>query len=150
MRTAEIFYGLKCDRCRQAYSDGDDHEYFSDGAEEHATDDEWIHRNGKYYCPNCYTIDEETDDEVIKEKIPSQVFDVLKLCTNHVFNSRGVFKEEENSFIIHGYLKGKTIDTLVVDMIRYIANPMSISVEVKEGKYSNNQVEISLLKTQQK
>jgi hypothetical protein len=79
MITKAIFYGLKCDRCGEVYEDGEGHTHWpdEDSAVEFAIgfdeESEWIEEDGKHYCPECYTVDEETDEVKILPPIPAHV-----------------------------------------------------------------------------
>lgn len=55
-------YTVECDRCKK--TSGEDSEYAGwgdkDYAVEEAMSDDWIeHTDGKHYCPDCYTINDE-------------------------------------------------------------------------------------------
>lgn len=63
-------YVVSCDRCEEYYEDlaTDTQQCFLDleTANKIVQENEW-HKNGdKYYCRNCYTIDEDTDEVTIK------------------------------------------------------------------------------------
>lgn len=63
-------YGVECDRCKKMYEDGftgisfwaDENEAFNNAQE----NSDWTEVNGKHYCPNCFTVDEETGKITIK------------------------------------------------------------------------------------
>lgn len=67
MITKVMCYGVRCDRCGKAYEDYDDHLVWSDEgwAEEQALNDEWIDVDFKHFCPDCYKVDEKTDENII-------------------------------------------------------------------------------------
>ena len=69
MIIAEVFYGVECDRCGKVY-DGADYGYYDDmdSALEYAKEDEWLEIGGKHYCPDCYVVDEDTEE--VKKKPP--------------------------------------------------------------------------------
>lgn len=79
MITTAIFYGIKCDRCGEQYEDCDDHTHWpnEESAIEFAINYDkeggWIERDGKHYCPGCYTVNEETDEEFLLPPIPINV-----------------------------------------------------------------------------
>ncbi len=65
----ETCYGLICDRCEQVF----EHPFTGyslwtnqSAPIEESTDRDWIEHEGKHYCPECYIIDEETDEITIK------------------------------------------------------------------------------------
>lgn len=66
----KTYYELYCDRCRKQLTDGDVTAYNSESdlmfvAEE----SEWKTIDGKHYCPDCYEVDEETDEYVPKKGV---------------------------------------------------------------------------------
>lgn len=61
----EYFYNIQCDRCGKLANE----ELWRNDvgfAKEDADESEFIEVEGKHYCPDCYTIDDE-DNIVIKE-----------------------------------------------------------------------------------
>lgn len=63
----ETFYAVSCDRCNDM-SQGDEYNFFIDEntALEESIENEYIEHQGKHYCPDCYTVDEDTDEITIK------------------------------------------------------------------------------------
>ena len=61
----ECFYNVECDRCGKLANEElwKDDEAF---AKEEAVDSGFIEVDGKHYCPDCYTIDDE-DNIVVKK-----------------------------------------------------------------------------------
>ena len=100
MIVPEIFYGVKCDRCKEIFEAGD-HAYYSDKSSvlDEALDYAWIEQNGKHYCPNCYAQDEETDEITIRPDIPEAVKKIQKFILNITRNSHNT-REKEDSFEI--------------------------------------------------
>lgn len=98
MIVQEIFYGVKCDRCREIYEAGD-YAYYSEknSVIEDATDNDWIEQNGKHYCPDCYTLDEETDEIIINPDIPDVVNKIQKFIL-HITRNNPETREKEDSF----------------------------------------------------
>ena len=60
---------ITCDNCKETFMD--DHTGFSiyvdeNGAHDAADNDGWYSEDGKHYCPDCHTIDDE-DNLIINE-----------------------------------------------------------------------------------
>lgn len=65
---------ISCDNCGEVYSD--DHSGFSifldEGtANEYADNDSWHSDNGKHYCPDCHTIND--DDEIVIDESKKKI-----------------------------------------------------------------------------
>jgi hypothetical protein len=63
-------YGAKCDRCQKLFEDeftGYSLWCEKDRLLEEMYDSGWVDYSGKYYCPNCYKINKETDEIIIKK-----------------------------------------------------------------------------------
>lgn len=80
MITTEVLYGCQCDRCSEVYEDSNGYQLHADKheAETDALENGWGELNGKHYCENCHTIDEETDEVIIKSPYPKSVKKVEK------------------------------------------------------------------------
>ena len=61
----QYFYNVECDRCGKL-SDEEHWRVDEDLSKENADESGFIEVDGKHYCPDCYTIDDE-DNIVIKE-----------------------------------------------------------------------------------
>ena len=63
-------YSIQCDCCKRVGVEDSDYAGWNDksAAWEEADNYEWIEHEGKHYCPNCYTIDED-GNITIKEKV---------------------------------------------------------------------------------
>lgn len=64
-------YAVFCDRCGKQFIDtctGFGAWVDKETAREYACDEDWVHIGDKIYCPDCYEIDEETDEYVLKNK----------------------------------------------------------------------------------
>ena len=60
-----IYYDIICDRCGKSFSEESEMCYTDkDSALMVAEQSEWIDINGKHYCPDCYELDEVTDEYV--------------------------------------------------------------------------------------
>ena len=63
-----IYYDIICDRCGKSLINESGLCYPDTGsAELIALNSEWIMKDGKHYCPDCYELDEETDEYVPKK-----------------------------------------------------------------------------------
>ena len=61
------YYDIICDRCDKSLTDESEMRYLDkDIALKFAEQSDWIEINGKNYCPDCYELDEETDEYVEK------------------------------------------------------------------------------------
>ena len=62
------YYDIICDRCGKSLINESETCYpDKDSAEMFAEQSEWVEINGKDYCPDCYELDEETDEYVPKK-----------------------------------------------------------------------------------
>lgn len=55
-------YGYSCDHCKELFDDGHGHSYWKEKEDlmEWMKNDEWWREiDGKWYCGNCYTMNEE-------------------------------------------------------------------------------------------
>ena len=63
------YYDIICDRCGKSFIDESETCYpDKDSAEMFAEESEWVEINGKDYCPDCYELDEITDEYVPKKE----------------------------------------------------------------------------------
>ena len=59
------YYDIICDRCGKSFSEESEMCYTDkESALMVAEQSEWIDINGKHYCPDCYELDEVTDEYV--------------------------------------------------------------------------------------
>ena len=62
------YYDIICDRCGKSLTKESEMCYpDTESAEMVAMDNEWKKIGGKYYCADCYNLDEDTDEYVPKE-----------------------------------------------------------------------------------
>ena len=60
-----IYYDIICDHCGKSLTNEINICFPDTGsAEMTAKDSEWLTIGGKHYCPDCYELDEETDEYV--------------------------------------------------------------------------------------
>ena len=63
------YYDIICDRCGKSLTEESEMCYpDKDSALMVAEQSEWVEINGKHYCPDCYELDEETDEYVPKKE----------------------------------------------------------------------------------
>ena len=63
-----IYYDIICDCCGKSLTEESETCYpDKDSALMVAEQSEWMDINGKHYCPDCYELDEVTDEYVPKE-----------------------------------------------------------------------------------
>ena len=63
-----IYYDIICDRCGKSLIEESEMCYpDKDSALMVAEQSEWIDINGKHYCPDCYELNEVTDEYVPKK-----------------------------------------------------------------------------------
>ena len=61
----KTYHDIICDRCGKSFSEESEMCYTDkDSALMVAEQSEWIDINGKHYCPDCYELDEVTDEYV--------------------------------------------------------------------------------------
>lgn len=61
----------KCDNCGEVYDNGDFIPSTGDEVEMESiigNDSDWIKDNGKYYCPECYELDDDGYPTINKNK----------------------------------------------------------------------------------
>ncbi len=140
----EIMYGIRCDRCREIYENGNDYTVSSDKEEmvQDAIDDDWHTEGKRHYCPNCYTRhpQEDSDDDkiVVKPLIHHSFFsfwNMLKTITHNYYN----FSEDDENYYLTNQHCYNHIDyhrTAILNDIIY-----DFRVEYKEPKVKFQQFE---------
>ena len=131
MIKAEILYTVECDRCKGLLDDGE-FQYWveTDMAVDRAKDSEWLIKGNKHYCPKCYTLNDE-DEEEIKSPIPEQVFELQKFLS--LVTKRGctvTVKEENNCFVLSALLGTNTLSDTATKMICSITLSFVIYISV--------------------
>lgn len=93
----EIFYGIKCDRCGTINNETDTAFWNDEStAENQANDDEWNSTiPGKHYCPNCFTVNEETEEVTIKPPFPESVKRIEKFIDTITKNCAEVHEKDD-------------------------------------------------------
>ena len=131
MIKAEILYTVECDRCKGLLNDGE-FQYWveTDMAVDRAKDSEWLIKGKKHYCPKCYTLNDD-DEEEIKSPIPEQVFELQKFLS--LIAKRGCtvkIEEENNCFVLSVLLNTNTISDTATKMICSITMSFVIYISV--------------------
>lgn len=68
MIISDTFYAIKCDNCDKINENYDGISFWSDESVAKEMADDWINENGKDYCQDCYSYDDE-DNLIIKPKV---------------------------------------------------------------------------------
>lgn len=90
----EIFYGVKCDRCGKIHNDGD-HEFWNDehSPVEYAMDSDWIEKENKHYCDDCYELSDEAGEILVYEEWPKELKTLVTFVDKIIKGwSRNVFE----------------------------------------------------------
>ena len=129
MIIAEVFYGVKCDRCGKVY-DGADYGYYNDmdSALEYAKEDEWLEIGGKHYCPNCYVVDEDTE-EVKKRPPRCQHLKSLESFINDFLAHHAHVIESDDDYEV--LFHGKALSIMDEEYIRKMLGSNLISLQCK-------------------
>ena len=142
MIKAEVLYTVQCDRCREILEDGE-FQYWvgADMAVDRAKDSEWLIKGNKHYCPECYTLNDD-DEEEIKSPIPEQVFELQKFMS--LIAKRGCtvkIEEENNCFVLSVLLITNTISDTTTKMICSITLSSEVYISVV-----NSQLIVKIMK----
>ena len=129
MIIAEVFYAVKCDRCGKVY-DGADYGYYNDidSSFEYAKEDDWLEIGGKHYCPNCYVIDEDTE-EVKKRPPRSQHVKSLEKFINEFLGHNASIIESDDDYEV--LYSGKALSIMDEEYIRKMLGSNLLSLDSK-------------------
>ena len=134
----EIFYAVKCDRCGQINEDGNDHSYFFDKSDalQNVSDNDWAELLGKHYCDSCHTINEETDEVIVKPLYPDHLVKLRKFL-DKVVCVRNRTTEYTNEYYVRiNIYNSKTLIPVDKNYIQEILGENLISINKEEKKYS--------------
>lgn len=150
MIVEEIFYGVKCNRCKEVYEDGE-HSYWSDAdsAIENATESEWIEQKGKHYCTNCYDIKEDTDEIIVLPEYSKELKTLVKYC--EVIGYAVTIRDTETHFVINLHLSYRgELNEAETNYIKSLVTDKFDSIIYDSSKYNsqNKKCTISVFKTQ--
>lgn len=133
-----VFFAVKCDRCGDTYEDGSDISFWTDedSALEYAESDDWIEKDGKNFCPGCYTCD-DIDRITIKPPYPKHLNELIRFIKFIGFSPWR--KEFDDRFEVQFYLrKFGNIKQLDEDYIKWILGGNLISLEYKKLEHAVN------------
>ena len=146
MITKEIFYSVKCNRCGAINEDGDDQSCFFDegDAVESAIGNMWEELNNKHYCPDCFTINNETDEVTAKEPYPAHLVK-LKKFLEKVLNVRTRIFEHDDLFVVKINIYNSKILSIIDE--NFISDTMGkyfVSIEKEEKKHGEVEYTITI------
>jgi len=139
MIVAEVFYGVKCNRCGELYEDGD-HSFWSDQNTciENAYESGWIELKNNHYCNDCHEVNEETDEVKVFEDYPPYIKTLNKFIDKILFGTRREFFEYEHEFLIKcSFYKKPKLDLFEVDYVKNLLGDKFISLDYEVGKYNS-------------
>lgn len=147
MITEQIFYGIRCDRCREDYESSGDYSYMSDKGEieEAAESDEWLEIDGRHYCPCCYEEDplkaEYNDDDhdyTPKPPIPECIFTMRRAVGLLIHQGDGEMRETDDDHLhIRFYMNRNPLTDAIRLTIDQLLGDLQHTVEVEEEKHDN-------------
>lgn len=141
MIVTEIFYGVKCNRCGEICESGE-FQYWSDedGALQAAYESDWIEEKGSHYCPDCYHIDEETDEVKVRPPYPeviTKIRDFLWRVLKHYPDVKELEDCFEISFHDFHYMQTKPAMTIADDNWIKAVAPSAVIKQEKVTAYQN-------------
>jgi hypothetical protein len=145
MIIAEVFYGIKCDICDEICEDSE-HSFYSDEGDalENSFNNEWAELNGKHYCPNCYSIDEETEGVKPFSPFPDHVKTIRKFFSSMVRSMRESIDESKEGVITLTYsiMHNESVYSHEEAFIRDFLKDSLI--DLVQSKEKNHQPQISI------
>lgn len=139
MIITEIFYGLKCDRCGELYTDGE-HSFWNDESNviENSYESDWNELKGKYYCPDCHEVDDETDEVKVYEEYPEHLKTLNKFIDGVMRGYNRSIGENENEFTVKFRLyKSSHLKDFEEKFISELLGQKLISISREIGKYND-------------
>ncbi len=134
----EIMYGIKYDRCHEIYENCDGATVSSEkhDIEEEACENDWHEENGKHYCPNCYTRDEEDEDKIIAKPMIHYSFFKFISFVNQLTGCHHRFSQDDNHFILRNNYCYKRMDNTRLSILREIISDFVVEYKQpeKEGQ----------------
>ncbi len=130
----EIMYGIKCDRCHEIYDNCDGATVSSEkyGMEEEALENDWYEENGKHYCPNCYTRDEDDEDKIIVKPMIHYSFFKFSSFVNQLTGCHHRFSQDDTHFILRNNYCYKRMDNTRLSILREIISDFVIEYKQPE------------------
>ena len=129
MIIAEVFYGVKCDRCGKVY-DGSDAQYYSDtdSALTYAKEEDWIERGKKHYCPNCHVVDEDTEEVKVRPPRPIHLDSLEKFINDFLgYHARVIESDDDYEVLFYG----DALSIIDEEYIRKMLDSHFISLQCK-------------------
>jgi len=139
MIVAEVFYGVKCDRCGELYEDGE-HSFWSDQdiSIENTYESGWIELKNNHYCNDCHEFNEETEEVKVFEDYPAHIKTLNKFIDEILLGTRREFFEYDNHFLIRcSFYKKPKIDLFEVDYVKNLLGDKFISLDYEVDKYNS-------------
>jgi acetylornithine deacetylase/succinyl-diaminopimelate desuccinylase-like protein len=138
MIIAEVFYGIKCNRCGEIY-DGGDFSFWNDEgtAIENATEADWAELNGKHYCTDCHELGEDRDVVKVYDDYPKHLKTLNTFITYVVAGSKNVIENEVGFTVNCRFFKKKRLEPLEEDYVKQLLADKFVSLEYEEGKYGS-------------
>lgn len=136
----KIFYGVKCDRCG-TMCEGGEFEYFDDEsfAVENALESEWEEIGDKHYCPDCYEIDEETDEVKVYDPYPDYINKVMSFVKGGL-KAGAILNETKDKFTITvSIYRILNVNDYDIEYIKNILGYNLISLNKTRDKYGKLQ-----------
>lgn len=138
MITKHIMYGVKCDRCGAQFVDSyNDYTAWADEGDawSSASEEDWIERNGKHYCPCCYEYNEDENENVVKPPYP-QAFRDFRLRMKSILPNLEIREDSKRQFMYTMYYSEyKPIPIVIIEQI---ASLYGLAMEVEKVKYGRN------------
>ena len=144
MITEQIFYGIRCDRCREDYESSGDYSFMSDKGEieEAAESDEWLEIDGRHYCPCGYEEDplkaeykDDDHDYTPKPPIPECIFTMRRAVGLLIHQGDGEMRETDDDHLhIRFYMNRNPLTDAIRLTIDQLLGDLQHTVEVEEEK----------------
>jgi hypothetical protein len=147
MIVSEIFYGVTCNRCYELFEEHDI-SYWSDegSAIENATENEWLEKENKHYCPNCQRVNDETDEVEILEDYPKQL-KTLRNFIKKILKRYSEVYECEKEFLIKFHLNNQPkLEIFEVNYIKDLLGDKFISLDYENNKVNRGICSIKIQK----
>lgn len=130
----EIMYGVKCDRCYEIYENGDGCTVSSDkhDMEEEACENDWQEIDGRHYCPDCYTRDENDEDKIIVKPLIHYSFFKFQSLVNQLTGCHHRMSQDDTHFILRNNYCYKRMDNPRLAILREIIPDFTLEYKVPE------------------
>ena len=146
MITEQIFYGIRCDRCRDEYESSGDYSYMTDKGEieEAAESDEWLKIEGRHYCPHCYEedplkneYDDDDHDYTPKPPIPECIFKMRRVVGMMIGQADGEMRETTDDHLhVRFYMNQHPLNDTLLAIIDEMLGDLPHTVVVDEEPHT--------------